>query len=266
MANKIPEGVNPLSTIVPDGGMTAIFRTIAFIGDSLSSGEHESLDENGKKGYHDYYEYSWGQFIARKCGLTAFNYSIGGLTAREFHSLADHTKCFTPEKACQAYVIALGVNDSNRVLDGTIEFGSMDDVDFDDWLKNKNTFVGDYVRIIQRIKQVQPKARIFCLTMPKKEDVTTDSQKMMEKMSEFIRSLEDVFEFTYCVDLRKYGEVYDDAWGKKYLLGGHLSAIGYKYTADVVATYIDFIINNNIDDFKQVGFIGKAVHNCGERW
>ena len=62
---------NPLETFVYDGGYTSIFRTLGCIGDSLSSGEHESL-KDGVKGYHDYYEYSWGQFIARKCGLTAF--------------------------------------------------------------------------------------------------------------------------------------------------------------------------------------------------
>ena len=33
---------NPIKRFVPDGGYTSIFRTIGFIGDSLSSGEHES--------------------------------------------------------------------------------------------------------------------------------------------------------------------------------------------------------------------------------
>ena len=51
----------PLDRFVPDGGFTAIFRTIGCIGDSLSSGEFESTKEDGTKGYHDYYEYSWGQ-------------------------------------------------------------------------------------------------------------------------------------------------------------------------------------------------------------
>ena len=49
----------PLDNITPDGGLSAIFRTICCVGDSLSSGEFESLDENGNKGYHDYFEYSW---------------------------------------------------------------------------------------------------------------------------------------------------------------------------------------------------------------
>ncbi len=32
----------PLDVIKPDGGFTGIFRTMAFVGDSLSSGEFES--------------------------------------------------------------------------------------------------------------------------------------------------------------------------------------------------------------------------------
>ena len=53
-------GEKPLERLLPDGGLCGIFRTMGCIGDSLSSGEFESLDDNNKKGYHDYFEYSWG--------------------------------------------------------------------------------------------------------------------------------------------------------------------------------------------------------------
>lgn len=59
---------NPLDRIPEDGGLCSIFRTIGCIGDSLSSGEMEGKNEKGNKTYHDYYEYSWGQFIARDTG------------------------------------------------------------------------------------------------------------------------------------------------------------------------------------------------------
>ena len=53
--------INPLETLVQDGGFVCIFRTIGCIGDSLSSGEFQSTKEDGSQGYHDMYEYSWGQ-------------------------------------------------------------------------------------------------------------------------------------------------------------------------------------------------------------
>ncbi|MBS6831749.1 MAG: hypothetical protein KH216_02785 [Clostridiales bacterium] len=70
MANKDEK---PLDNIAINGGFTSIFRTIGCIGDSLSSGELEAF-EAGLKSYHDYFEYSWGQFS--KALRTKKTYSI----------------------------------------------------------------------------------------------------------------------------------------------------------------------------------------------
>ena len=70
----LPSG-DPLDELRPNGGFCGIFRTIGCIGDSLSSGEFESLDEEGNKGYHDEYEYSWGQYLARLTGSKVYNFS-----------------------------------------------------------------------------------------------------------------------------------------------------------------------------------------------
>ena len=77
------ENEKPFDNIAVNGGFTSIFRTIGCIGDSLSSGELES-NEIGKIGYHDYFEYSWGQFIARDAGCKVYNFSRGGMTAKEY--------------------------------------------------------------------------------------------------------------------------------------------------------------------------------------
>ena len=75
--NKLlyPENEQPLDRLVEGYSRTSIFRTIAFIGDSLSSGEFETRDEAGKAHYHDLYEYSWGQYIARDRKSTRLNSS-----------------------------------------------------------------------------------------------------------------------------------------------------------------------------------------------
>ena len=256
---------NPLENIIKDGGFTAIFRKIGCVGDSLSSGEHESLDANGVKGFNDYYEYSWGQFLARASGTEVINFSRGGMTAKEFSPYGGHTCCFTKERACQAYIVALGVNDMNQVKAGNIEFGSFDDVDWNDLEKNKPTFVGEYVRVLQRLRKNQPKCRIFVMTIPK-STADAGEEERHDKHAEFLRQLPEYFDFLYVIDLRKYAPVHDEDWKKIYLLGGHLSAMGYKYMADLVGTYVDYIIRENPDDFKQVGFIGKDVYNVNEKW
>ena len=105
------ETEKPLETLVTNGGMCGIFRTLGCIGDSLSSGEFQSRDADGKPGYHDLYEYSWGQYIAREAGLTAYNFSKGGMTAKVFIDSFGKSKGFyDSDKLCQAYIIAMGVN------------------------------------------------------------------------------------------------------------------------------------------------------------
>ena len=79
---SLEENEKPLDRIVTDGGFCSIFRTIACIGDSLSSGEFESKDESGNTRYHDFYDYSWGQFLARSTGSKVYNFSRGGMTAK----------------------------------------------------------------------------------------------------------------------------------------------------------------------------------------
>ena len=102
----------PLEYIPADGGMVGVLRTIGCVGDSLSSGEFESTNLEGGKGYHDYFDYSWGQYMARMAGVTVRNFSRGGMTAREYcETFASQNDFWNPELACSAYIIALGLND-----------------------------------------------------------------------------------------------------------------------------------------------------------
>ena len=147
----ISDDEKPLDRLVDSYSNTGIFRTIGFIGDSLSSGEFESRNDEGNPGYHDYYDYSWGQYIARKNGLKAYNFSRGGMMAKAYmESFAEEKGFWSPELACQAYVIALGVND---IMNDGMEIGKLSDIDPDDWHNNKPTFVGYYSQIIARIKE-----------------------------------------------------------------------------------------------------------------
>ena len=256
---------NPLKELIPDGGFTAIFRTMAVIGDSLSSGEHTGFDGKTTT-YNDYYEYSWGQYMARKCGMQVYNFSCGGLTAKGYVNYSNITKSYMPEKACQAYIIALGRNDMNQWDDYEYGFGSMDDVDFENPDNNRDSFVGHYVKIIQKYRQIQPKSRIFVMTMPVSSNDKGEKDEKCDKHAEFLRKLPEYFEFLYVIDLRKYAPIHDEDFVSIYYCDSHLNAMGYLLTAEQVCTYIDYIIRNNPKDFNQVAFIGKNVHNINEKW
>ena len=251
----------PLERIVDDGGYTAIFRKIACIGDSLSSGEFQSTDPEGiKQGYHDYFEYSWGQYIARAAGVEVLNFSRGGMTASEYwNSFAEAKGFWSEDLLCQAYIIALGVND---LFNRGQEPGEITDIDLNDYNNNKETFCGYYGRIIQRIKSMQPHAKFFLMTTPR----GGRNDALQKKHAELMYQMAELFDYTYVIDLYKYAPVYDAEFRRNFYLGGHMNPQGYLLTAKMVMSYIDWIVRNNMEDFAQVGFIGKGVHNYTAKW
>lgn len=258
----LDENEKPFDRMVTNGGFTGIFRTIGCIGDSLSSGEFESLDTEGKKGYHDYFDYSWGQYIAREAGCKVYNFSRGGMTAMEYcDSFALENDFWNPSLACQAYIIALGVND---LCYRHHEIGTTADINLEDHTKNAPTFAGYYGRIISHLKEIQPKARIFLMTMPKAPN--EEHRKIQAAHAELLAEIAALYEFTYVLDFHRYAPVYDGKFSKRFYLGGHMNPMGYMLTARMVMSYIDYIIRHNPDDFKQVGFLGTPYHNISEKW
>ncbi len=243
------ENEKPLDRIVTDGGFTGIFRRIACIGDSLSSGEFESRDSDGKPGYHDFYEYSWGQYIARSTGSKVYNFSKGGMTAKVYmEEFADNLGFFGKDKLCQAYIIALGVYD---LFGLKMDVGSTGDVNKKDYTKNAKTFAGYYAQIIQKLKLLQPRAKFFLVSMPKENDefdaIRKGHRDLLEEFTKF-------FDNTYLIDLYTYAPVYDKDFKDKYYRG-HMTPTGYVITARMIESYIDYIIRKTPDDFAEVGFI-----------
>lgn len=257
------ENEKPLDTLVTDGGYCGVLRTIACVGDSLSSGEFESKDADGKTCYHDYYDYSWGQYLARMAGCTVHNFSRGGMSAKWYlDSFADQNDLWNPKKAAQAYIFALGVND---IYYTDIEFGSVDDIDLNDYNNNRETFVGCYAKIIQKYKEIQPKAKFFLMTLPRANH-TAECNEKADRHAAVLYQMAEMFDNTYIIDLRKYGPVYDKEFSNLFYLGGHMNAMGYMFTAKLVASYIDYIIRHNMDDFRQIGFVGTPYHNPNYKW
>lgn len=244
----------PLDRLVDGYSNTAIFRKIAFVGDSLSSGEFETRDKEQNPGYHDLFEYSWGQYIARKNGLFAYNFSRGGMTASEYiNSFAAENGFWDKEKACQAYVIALGVND---IYNANQEIGSIDDLD-PDYTKNKPTFLGYYAQIVSRYKEISPDAKFFFVTFPR---TARGADEQTVKTIEAIYALSEYFDNCYVIDLFKHAPVYDEEFFEKFGLFGHLNPMGYIFTARLIDSYIDYIIRHNYEDFKNAAFIGTDIN------
>jgi len=248
------ENEKPLDRLCDDGGFCGIFRTIGIVGDSLSSGEFESFIDD-VRGCHDFYEYSWGQFMARTIGSKVYNFSKGGMTAREFfESYGATSGCFGYEKLCQAYIVALGVNDANKMkkIGDVNEAYSRKGPD-----ANDPDFLSYYVGIIKRLKARQPDAKIFLMTIPKSSDEITgrEMNEKLDLMCDKICQLAEKFTNTYVIDLRKYAPEFDKKFRDTFFLG-HMRPTGYMVIAKLVMSYIDYLIRKYPDEFSQVGFIG----------
>ena len=249
----------PLDNLVTDGGFTSIFRSIAFVGDSLSSGEFETVEENGvTHHFYDMFPYSWGQYMARMCGFTAYNFSRGGMTASEYcDSFAEAKGFWDKSYNVQAYVIALGVND---LVGARQEMGTLADINLEDPTQNAKTFTGYYARIIQQYKAIQPDAKFFLITAPRSKpyEAGAGCTQMLDIHAERMHELAAFFPNTYCIDLRAYGPEHDEDFVKKFYLYGHMNPMGYRLSAILTASYMDYIIRHNYQDFITVPFISTA--------
>lgn len=244
----------PLDRLVNGYSRTSVFRKIAFVGDSLSSGEFETWYD-GKPHCHDIFEYSWGQYIARVNGLTGYNFSRGGMTAKEYvESFAEANGFWDADKACQAYVIALGVNDIYNIR---MELGGISDIHPEDWRKNEPTFTGYYAAIVSRYKEISPDAKFFFVTMPNEDN--PDRQENARKVREILYGLSNHFKNSYVIDLLEYGPRYDAEFRRHFFLHGHMNPSGYILTAQMIDSYIDYIVRHAPEEFAEVGFINSGI-------
>ena len=245
----------PLENIKENCGFAGIFKEIGVVGDSLSSGEFESTDENGNISYHDFYEYSWPAILERITGSKYSNYSRGGMSFKEFYESRADKNNFWQKK--QAYIVNLGNNDlfvfNQRV-------GSAEDINVEDPLKNKDTYFGYMGKVLSKLKSLEKDARIFLVSL-QIDHTSKEKDDLAYYVCEEMKKAVKLFSFTYLIDMTHYGPIYDEKARQKYAMGFHPNAMGYYIYALAIGNYIDYIIRTNIRDFFEVPFIGKNLKN-----
>ena len=244
----------PLDKLVEGYSFTGIFRKVAFVGDSLSSGEFEVFDREGNRYWRDMFAYSWGQFIARKNGFFAYNFSAGGMTAKWYlDEFAQEHGYWDPDKACQAYVIALGVNDLSPKA---AQVGTAADITATEF-EGERPFISYYAEIVRKYKEISPDAKFFFVTIPK-DNLWLDDEKTRQ-MQQVMYALAGHFDNSYVIDLYQYAPAWDEEFRQNYLLNGHMNPMGYVMTAKLIDSYIDYIIRHNGKDFQYIGLIGTNI-------
>lgn len=225
------------------------FLAVGCIGDSLASGECYS-NETGEAVGHDIYKYSWGQFMARATGNTYYNFSHGGLSTRTWLTSQFRQQIVDGSHDCTAYIIGLGANDALSDY-RHVDVGTINDIDFNDYNNNADTYYGNYGKIIQILHEYNPKTKIFLLTMP-------NSNSIYQPYNEAVRELANTFDNCYCIDL------YNNAFGlfngsnsiiSSGLRNGHYNAYAYGMMAKVIANEINSYMFSHKSEFAQIEFI-----------
>ena len=246
----------PLDRTVTDGGLCGIFRRIGCIGDSLSAGEFESKRADGTTGFHDMYDYSWGSFIGRDVGCEIINMGRDLMTAEEFvNSYADSKRFFAPENACQAYIIALGVND---LFTKGGELGSIADVHPDEPEKNAENFAGYMGKLLSRLKKISPRCRLVLVSMPHQE-CEGCWNPTVEAHRDLLVEMTKIYSHAYVIDLCEYFPRQNDAIRELIYTGSHFNPMGYAYVARCFESYIDWYIRRDPRAFAEVPFIGTNL-------
>lgn len=259
LRNKIFGDERILSKLISDAGFAGLIKSYCCIGDSLTEGFFD-ISNGAERDFEPSDFCSYPQQLKRITGASVLNYGISGSTAkpsdnsRSWLKQANAKGWLTSEDKSVGYIIALGVND--LILYSEFSGDVTTDINLTDYTQNAQTSVGGYAAIIQKIKGLQSDAKIFCVTLPNDRG---DSE-IRTATNEKIKAIANLLG-CYVIDLQNewFSEEEREDFCAKYRNGGHWNAMGYNQLAKAYVTYIDHIISNNIDDFRNIQFVGTEM-------
>lgn len=213
-----------------DGDDICMFTKGVCIGDSLTAGTMNYLENGSTGNYISINKYSFPANLARLTGLEITNKGDSGDSSAEWYTTHSGDDLSGHDFA----IIQLGVNDAAR-------YGGWTD-----------TSVTAYTNIINKLKAENKNIKIFVATiMPAASYGTQAAQVAVSQgIRDFVTALND--KDVILLDMAVYGHTNDSMAYNC----GHLSAYGYWRLAKDYKAYISWYISNNKMDFREVQFIG----------
>ena len=96
------------------------------------------------------------------------------------------------------------------------------------------------------------------------ENPEDENEQKKASHAALLHEMAKLFDNTYVIDLNQYGPVQDAEFRKLFFHNGHMTACGYKLAADVIMSYIDYLIRHHMEDFKLAGMIGYKNKICAD--
>lgn len=224
-----PEIINPCDY---EGDEIRIFGKGLCIGDSLTYGQSDRND-TGSLGGFKHVGMNYPDNLMRLTGIDLTNAGTAGKTFQTWWELHKNDD-FSGHDFC---IIALGVNDAY--------FNKM-------WTDDSSTYLTNIVNAVRTANNHIP---IFITTPPMYFLGYTGAD--FESVAEGIRNAATSLNL-YLVDFRKYLTEFSRANAEKVsvMAYGHFNAYGYYKIAKAYKSYISYIISQNMDNFRNVQFVG----------
>ena len=199
-----------------------MFNKIVCIGDSYTEGSIEYKTNDGEKLQSADKRYSYPTQLSKIANVETVNLGRSGYTTTEWYRKYQDTDLSGYDCA----IIFLGIND---------------------WYKNGHVLdTESYTNIINKLRSDNKNIPIFCVTITK--NYLTSAYTLNDKIKEVA-----INNNCYIIDL---GEYSDWTEGSKWLNGSHPNAYGYYHNAEMINSYINYIIDHNKANFYNLSFVG----------
>ena len=222
--NKTCKNSKDINPCFYNGNLNLIkmFNKVACIGDSYTEGSIEYKTSDGQNLQSIDSRYSYPTQLSKIANIQTVNLGHAGYTTTQWYNKYKDTDLSGYDGA----IIFLGIND---------------------WYGNSETLdTNAYTNIINKLRTDNKNIPIFCVT------ITQNYSSSACNLNDAIREVA-TNNNCYIIDLGKYSD-----WGttSKWLNGSHPNAYGYLHNAEMINSYINYIMENNKSDFYNLSFVG----------
>ena len=133
-----------------------IFKKVCCVGDSYTAGY--IVDSEGTV-HQNNEDYAWPHYMSSITGNNYINCGVSGATSKTWQERNGGLDKATETGVVQAYLVGLALNDADSTIGLTV--GSSSDIGTEN-----NTYYAQYSKVLRKLNEISPKAKIFVMTVP----------------------------------------------------------------------------------------------------